>query len=144
MWLRLSRRIKPLISKVFPFSPFHAETQTSSFIHTCTHSLILSVRTRKLPCCAEVHTSSYFFKYWLGWKHGWGFLQWPHPGWSICWTAITLIGHLLAEWNVQHGPGRPARTSFWTWISVWGSGQQTCYVNDSRVTEMCREEDLSS
>lgn len=68
------------------------------------------------------------------------------------WVVNLPSGHhshlpLVNRIKCSAWPEEACQDIFWTcWISVWGrgSGQQTCYVNDSRVTEMCWEENSSS
>lgn len=106
-----------------PLLVFHAETQTLSFIHTCTRNLILPVETRKLWAelkFAEVHA---FFKYWL--EEG------PASDQSLAvvytvtspWVVNLPSSHhshspLVNRKNVQHSSRTHARASFGLNISM--------------------------
>lgn len=100
MWPELSRRIKTLISRVYPFSVF---MQKHKRFHSLTHvpkALIPSDEIRRPPSLSWGLRKFIHF-----WSAGFGEGPWlwmkpglrPPPGWSICWVAITLNHHLLTE-----------------------------------------------
>lgn len=136
-----------------PLKIFHAETQNHSFFHTCTRSLILSLENKKLPRWAELLGSVHaFFKCWL--EEGLAPDESPAEVCAVTspWVVnlpgarhshLPLVNRMKCSAQLEEA----CQDIFWTcWVSVWGrsSGQQTCYVSDSGVTEMCWEFKLVS
>lgn len=118
-------------------------SNTNTLIHSCKKAALQSWGLQKFIQFFQVLASG-GPGFW--WKPGLRFLLWPPP-----WVVNLLSGHhsrlplvIRKKWSAAE---EACQDIFWTcWISVRGSGsgQQTCYVNDSRVTEMCWEENLNS
>lgn len=91
-----------------------------------------------------------FFKYFalvrpgLWWKPGWGLHADLSLGGQSAQQAIILICHSLTECSVQCSIRERARTSLGLKFEAVATVKKTCYVNDSKVNEMCWERNLDS
>lgn len=99
--------LKHWFQMYFPtYVPFHAETQTRSFICACTFYLILSVETRKPAWLsrgfAGVHTffqvlNSPLMKQWFHQR----FVSWPHSGWSSVQSSLGTHARPSSELHIR-------------------------------------------
>lgn len=125
---------------------------TNALIHSHMYSQSNPVSLKQESCLAELRFAEVhaFFKYSL--QEGLASDESLAEVYAVTppWVVNLLSSHhshlpFVNRIKCSAWPEEACWDVFWTcWISVRGDGQQTCFINVSRVTEMCWEENSSS
>lgn len=140
------------LALLFFFSFFNAAAQTRPFIHTCTRSLNPVSWNKKAASpswdFAEVHT---FFQALAFFGRASASDESRAKVWTVTsrWVVNLPSSHhsflpLVNRIKCSAWPQDVCQDIFWTEYQFEAVASKTCYVNVSRVTEMCWEENLNS